>query len=82
MCIPTGARRIPSDDAVAPAEAEQGVLWVRERTQDSPCCARLRLKASWHLRGDFRPGGFGILDVLGDRAVDLQLPELVPAKQL
>ena len=82
MRIPTRARRIPLGDAVAPTKAEQGVLWVGERTQDRPCHASLRLQGGGHLRSDFRPGGLGVLDILGDRAVDLQLPELVPSKQL
>ncbi len=82
MRIPTGARRIPRHGGIAPAEAQQGVLRVRERAQDGPCRARLRLKAGRHLCGGLRPGGYGVLDVLRDSAVDLQLPELVPAKQL
>jgi len=82
MRIPTGARCIALDDSVAPAEAQQGVLRVRERTHDCTRRTRLRLKAGWHLCGDFRPGGLGILDIHGDCAVDLQLPEFVPAERL
>jgi len=82
MCIPTGARRIPLDGAIAPAEAQQGVLRVCEGARVGPHRARLRLKAGRHLYGGLCPGGFGVLDVLSDSAVNLQLPDLVTAEQL
>lgn len=82
MRVPSGARRIPLGDTVTPAKAEQGILWVGERTHDGACCAGLWLEGGGDLRSDFCPGGLRVLDILSDGAVDLELPELVPSEQL
>ena len=79
MRVTLGVRRIPVGDAVAPAKAQQGVLWVGARAEDGPVFG---LKVVGTCCGDLCPGGLCVLDVLSDNTVGLELPELVPGERL